>query len=104
MEHSIRYRVIVSDNAARMLVSHARFLANVSEDAAIAFTEEFNKQANSLSELPERCPWLDSPYIPKRKYRKLTFSGKYLILYQIKGEHVLIDYVVDCRQDYQWLL
>jgi len=29
---------------------------------------------------------------------------RYLILYQIKGQMVYVDYIVDCRQDYEWLI
>jgi hypothetical protein len=29
---------------------------------------------------------------------------RYLLIYQIKGDTVYVDYVVDCRQDYGWLL
>lgn len=98
------YTVIVSDNAAEMLVSHARFLANVSEDAANAFIAAFEDKARSLSRLPERCRYLDSPFLPKRKYRMLPFCDKYLLIYQIKRDCVYVDYVLDCRQDYRWLL
>lgn len=42
------YRVIVSDEAAQMLVSHARFLAQVSETAAQQLISEFGEKAKSL--------------------------------------------------------
>jgi len=28
----------------------------------------------------------------------------YLILYQIKEQTVYVDYIVDCRQNYSWLV
>lgn len=104
MAQSDRYRVVVSDRAVEMLVSCARFLANVSEQAAEELVTAFSEKAASLQQLPERCPWMDSAYIPKRKYRKLTLAETYLMIYQIKGDAVYIDYVLDCRQDYRWLL
>lgn len=39
-------RVIVSDEATQMLISHARFLAQVSETAAQHLITEFEKRRN----------------------------------------------------------
>ena len=99
-----KYSVVISDEAAQMLVSHARFLAQVSEAAALRLIEEFNEKAKSLEEFPERNPWLDDPLIPNGKYRKLLMAKWYLLVYQVKGDTVHVDALVDCRQDYGWLL
>lgn len=42
--------------------------------------------------------------IPEGKYRKLTILKIYLIIYQIKNDSVYVDAMLDCRQDYKWLL
>lgn len=99
-----KYAVIISYEAAQMLVSHARFLAQVSETAALRLIEEFGERAKSLEEFPERNPWLDDPLILKGKYRKLLLAKRYLLIYQVKGDTVHVDAMVDCRQDYGWLL
>ncbi|MCG2788520.1 MAG: type II toxin-antitoxin system RelE/ParE family toxin, partial [Actinomycetia bacterium] len=36
--------------------------------------------------------------------RKMLICKRYLLIYQIKGNIVYVDYIVDCRQDYEWLL
>ena len=46
MEQQNKYRVIVSERATQMLVSHAAFLAQVSPEAAERLTIEFEKTAN----------------------------------------------------------
>lgn len=56
MEQKNKYHVIVSERATRMLVSHAAFLAQVSPEAAERLTSEFEKTANSLEMMPQRCP------------------------------------------------
>lgn len=99
-----KYTVIISDKATHMLVSHSRFLAQISEEAALHLIAEFNEKAKSLEQFPERNPWISDPFIPVSKYRKLLMGKRYLLIYQIKGETVYVDYVVDCRQDYSWLL
>jgi len=98
------YQVIVSEKAVEMLVSHVRFLANVSEEAAEKLMHEFQVSAASLEMIPEREPWLTDPIIPAYKYRKLLLNKRYLLIYQIKDHNVYIDFVVDCRQNYSWLL
>lgn len=99
-----KFTVVISDGAAQMLVSHSRFLAQVSEKAASNFISEFRNKVKSLEEFPERNPWLSVPGLPNKKYRKMLMCKRYLMVYQIKISTVYVDYVVDCRQDYEWLL
>lgn len=104
MEQQNKYRVTVSARAAQMLVSHAAFLAQVSPEAAERLTAEFEKTANSLELMPQRCPWLTGEYIPRNAYRFILFEKRYMIIFQIVDDIVYADYVVDCRQDYNWLI
>ena len=99
-----KYIVIISERASEMLVSNTRFLAQVSEQAAQNLIEEFKASVKSLEGPPERNPRLDVPAMPINKYRKLLLGKQYLLIYQIKGAVVYVDYFVDCRQDYEWLL
>lgn len=87
-----------------MLVSHARFLANVSVPAANRLIDTFVLMTDSLATMPERNPWLEHDAIPFQKYRKLLFGKHYMALYQIQENTVYVTAVMDCRQDYIWLL
>ncbi len=98
------HTVIIADEAAQMLISHSRFLAQVSKSAALQLIAEFNEKAKSLEKFPERNPWLSDPLVPSGKYRKLLMAKRYLLVYQVKDSTVYVDVVVDCRQDYGWLL
>lgn len=104
MDQQNKYCVIVSERAAQMLVSHAAFLAQVSPEAAERLTAEFEKAANSLELMPQRCPWLTGEYIPRNAYRFILFEKRYMIIFQIVDDTVYADYVVDCRQDYGWII
>lgn len=104
MENQSKYRVIVSEQATQMLVFHAAFLAQVSPEAAEKLTVEFEKAANSLETMPQRCPWLSGEYIPKHAYRFILFEKRYMLIFQIVDHTVYADHVVDCRQDYGWLI
>ena len=98
------YSVVVSERAAQMLVSHASFLANVNVEAANRLTSEFVETANSLRNMPQRHPWLRGDYIPRNTYRFALFEKRYMLIFQIVDDIVYVYYVVDCRQDYRWLL
>ena len=37
-------------------------------------------------------------------YRFILFEKRYMLIFQIVDHTVYADYVVDCRQDYGWLL
>ena len=104
MKQQNKYRVIVPERATQMLVSHVAFLAQVSPEAAERLTTEFEKAANSLELMPQRCPWLTGEYIPRNAYRFILFEKRYMIIFQIVDDIVYADYVVDCRQDYSWLI
>ena len=104
MEQPNKYKVIVSERSTQMLISHAAFLAKVSPEAAEKLVCSFEQAANSLEVMPQRCPWITTEYIPRNQYRSLIFGKQYLIIFQMKEETVYIDYIVDCRQDYDWLI
>lgn len=87
-----------------MLISNATFLAQVSPEAAERLVVSFENTANSLGIMPQRCPRLIGDYISNNKYRYILFEKHYMIIFQIKDDIVFVDYVVDCKQDYGWLI
>lgn len=100
----MKYKVIISDRAKEMLGMHIRFLAQVNKSAATKLKNRLVGEMCSLQELPQRYPFFNENYIPVNKYHKLYVENWYLVLYQIKDDAVYVDWIVDCRQDYQWLL
>ncbi len=104
MEKKPQYKVIVSDRARQMLAGHVRFLAQKSPAAARKVKNDLMDAIRSLHQMPERCPFLNAEFIPLNKYHKMFVEKWYLILYQIKDQTVYVDYIIDCRQDYGWLV
>ena len=99
-----QYKVIISERATDMLLQHVRFMTQVSLQAADKLRVEIIEASKSLQNFPERNSWLFGLGLPANKYRKMIISKRYLLIYQIKYETVHVDYILDCRQDYQWLL
>lgn len=104
MEKRPQYKVIVSERARQMLAGHVRFMAQKNPSAAREVKNQLMDAIRSLHQMPERYPFLDADFIPLNKYHKMFVEKWYLVLYQIKDQIVYIDYIVDCRQDYQWLV
>lgn len=103
MENKI-YKILISKRARDMLVQNAVFIAQVSPKAADRLKQAFVTAAKSLQEMPERSARLSFDDASYSNYRKLIFEKHYIIIYQIIGDTVHIEYVVDAKQDYQWLL
>lgn len=104
MEKKPQYKVIVSERARQMLAGHVWFIAQKSPDAARKVINDIMRSIRSLNQMPERFPFLDAELIPLNKYHKMFVEKWHLILYQIKDQTVYIDYIIDCRQDYGWLV
>ena len=100
----MKYKVIISDRAKESLGLHLRFLAQASKPAAVKLKHRFLEEIRSLEEMPQRYPFFNEEYISVNKYHKLYVENWYLVLYQIKDDRVYVDWIVDCRQDYPWLL
>ena len=100
----MKYQVIISDRAKEMLGMHLRFLAQVNRSASAKLKDRFVEELRSLQEMPQCYPFFNENYMPANKYHKLYVENWYLVLYQIKDDTVYVDWIVDCRQDYQWLL
>jgi plasmid stabilization system protein ParE len=87
-----------------MLGAHIKFMAQINPSAARDIKTRLLAAIRSLSTMPERLPFLDEEFVPRGKYRKMFVERRYLLLCQIKEQAVYVDYIVDCRQDYGWLM
>ena len=100
----MQYKVIISERAKEMFGMHIRFLAQVNKTAANKLKNRLIDEIRALQEMPQRYPFFNENYIPANKYHKLYVENWFLVLYQIKDDTVYVDWIIDCRQDYQWLL
>lgn len=94
-----RYTVIVSRRADAMLISHVRFLANVSVPASKGLVKEFEKILDALEDNPFQFPAETEYELPPGLYRKALFCKRYKALFTVEEQIVYLDAVLDCRQD-----
>ncbi|MEG1821981.1 MAG: type II toxin-antitoxin system RelE/ParE family toxin [Clostridiales bacterium] len=99
-----KYKIIISDISRQMLENHICYLANISKAGALKLKEKFLIEIRSLEEFPERFPFFNGEFIPTNKYHKMVIEKRYLVLYQIKDLVIFVDYILDYREDYQWLI
>lgn len=104
MADNKRYKVIISDRAKRMLGMHIRFMAQVSKEAAAAKKKEIMTAMRSLTQMPQRFPFFEGSYITPNKYHRMFIEKWYLVLYQIQDDTVYVEYILDCRKEYGWLI
>lgn len=98
------YMVIISDAARQMLIEHILFLAQADAGAARKIKTVLLDSIQFLSYFPARHPFISTEFLPANKYRKMVIEKRYLILYQVKEQIVFVDWIMDCRQDYSWLI
>lgn len=99
-----KYKVVISERAKRMLGTHIRFLAQVSKTAAASKKKQILDELASLTDMPQRFPPADSGDVISNSYRKMYIANWYLAIYHICEDTVFVDYILDCRQDYEWLI
>jgi plasmid stabilization system protein ParE len=91
-----------------MLLAHTEFLSRVSPASARNLIAHIREAKNSLAENPLQYPFadeLDAPGIPLETYRKRLVDKRYKLLFAIEGDNeVLVDAIVDCRQENKDLL
>ena len=93
------FSIVISEDALSTLDQHAGFLARVSKNAAIKMVDQILNDIDSLAKLPERCPFYENPFVPNNRYRRMVSGKRYLILYEISGDTVYVDYILDGRQE-----
>lgn len=57
-------------------------------------------EIRSLAKMPERFLFLDGT----GPFRKLFAPNWYLVFYLVEGGTVFVEYIIDGRQNYRWLL
>ncbi|MDR0469312.1 MAG: type II toxin-antitoxin system RelE/ParE family toxin [Peptococcaceae bacterium] len=92
------YTVVIHDDAAQMLYSHIRFIANVSISAAHKLRDTLQKGFLSLESMPYRCP-VYRTHRTADTYRHLIV-GRYQVIFSIDEDEstVAIQYIIDSRQ------
>lgn len=94
----MKYDVIVSRKADEMLVSHARFLAQVRIPAAKVLRQEFYSVLVRLKDNPFQFQLEEDLGLPGGKYRRVVFAKRYKAVFSVFENSVFVDAIIDCKQ------
>lgn len=98
-----RYKIIISSKAHQDILNIVSFILNVSKKAAIEVAEYIYSSIESLSILPER-----NPLFPLFGFgietRKLIVNKRYIVIYVIQEDKIIVHRILDGRRKFESLL
>ena len=94
----------VSERAKRNLAKIVTYIAIENPSYSRKIKAEIIAAMKSLSRFPERCPFFEGEFIPYNKYHKFVVASNFIFLYIVQDDVVIVEHIIDCRQDYQWLI
>lgn len=97
------YKVKIYPAAKRDLKDLISYLNTLSADAALRYYDLIVEEIGSLSQMPERCPYVRNNPLKAKGYRCLVV-GSYLVFYVVKGDTVQIRRILYGKRNYEWLL
>ena len=94
-----KHNVIVRKPAYAMLDKHVAFLARVSEKAANRLRADIIGAIRGLDSNPQRHPLWQPYYELPKEFRRIYVNKRYIILFTIKDNNVIVSYVLDTRMN-----
>ena len=94
------FKVSITQRAFSSISEHVFYVRNVSLEAAKELYEETMTSLRSLSSFPERYPEIQDLRIAGARIRKMSIhNGRYVALYKVDGDTVVMYDVIDTRKD-----
>ena len=94
------YSIIITQRAYTSITECVLFVNNVSQEAANHLYNEIMTAINSLSSFTNKYPEIIGLLIRDTKVRKMpVHDGRYVILYKVENDHVVIYDIIDTRTD-----
>lgn len=98
------YNVEWSSKSISDLSDHISFLKKASKEAASALSSKIIEAGLSLSSFPERFPEFPMPHNFPIVIRKCVVDGRYIILYGVTNQSVMIYRILDARRKFDGLI
>lgn len=98
------FQVKWTSKAVSDLGACVSFVRRVSLEAAKKLSSDLLSAANSLSSFPERFPEFSMPKSFPFVVRKFVVNGRYILLFAVEENEVVIYRVLDARKSFTSLL
>ena len=89
-------KIYISEKTKDNLYLHSLYKRRYSKLSSQKFLEDFNSSIQLLNLFPYMYPKINS----KSDYRKILFNKNFLIIYLINDNVILIDSIINCKQNY----
>ena len=99
-----KFNVIITKKAQADLSDCISFVLKVSKEAAIKLSDDIYVAIESLDILPERNPIFEMPKAFPFVVRKQIINKRYIVLYTVEGNDVVIYRIIDSRRKFNYLL
>lgn len=99
-----QFKIIISSNAHSDIAECVGFVKNVSLEAAKALAKNIYSSISTLNVLPERNPVFEMPKAFPFTLRKQIIDNRYIVLYTVEKESVVIYRVLDSRRKFTHLI
>ena len=94
------YKIKITQRAYSDIFECVLFVNNVSKEAANELHKEIMNSIKSLSSFPDKYPEIDKLRIRDSRVRKMPIhKGRYIILYKVENDNVIIYDIFDTRKD-----
>ena len=98
------YSIIILSKAQYDIAECVGFVLNVSKDAAISLMNDIYSSIETLKTFPERNPLFVMPSSFPYPIRKQIINHRYIALYSIEDDHVIVHRLIDSRRRFNYLL
>ena len=98
------FQIIITSRAQSDLSECVSFALNVSKEAAFKLADDIYSAIESLSLYPERYPVFEMPKSSPYLVRKLVINKRYVALYCIEENKVVVHRFLDSRRDFDYLV
>lgn len=99
-----QYKVIITSKAQSDLAACISFVLKVSKEAAINLANDIYFSLDSLKALPERNPIFSMPKSFPFTIRKQIINGRYVSLYSVENNNVVVYRILDSRREFDYLI
>ena len=99
-----KYKILISSKAQSDLSNCVAFVLNVSKEAAISLANDIYAAIGSLTTFPERNPIFEMPKPFPFTIRKQIINNRYIALYTIENNNVVVYRIIDARRKFDYLV
>lgn len=98
------FKVVITSKAQSDLSECVSFVLNVSKEAALTLANDIYSSIESLQKLPERNAIFEMPKSFPFILRKLVINKRYLALYSVEENKVVVYRILDSRRKFEHLI